>query len=400
MQPKDKDNDNYDSSIDPLVGDPKPTCAGLNRFVEAPITYRLAAANKPPFLSPNDNAEGKSDESDLESVLGGRPFKKPRSRSATRSPESSVNLIIGDEPLESDWNVAEIADIRHNEENEAEFCDSPAWYRFAPSIKSTSQGSRYVAQVLDTQRGRKFHNIIGKEDINGEVHYLVDWTPTLIQGIVLKKAQAQPLIDRFKNRYRLPSTTRCSLNANQTTGVKPLQQVMIKSNMQVGTGKPRAGPRKSPYNSDVSSDDPQTSRRDTAKKMLRRTTNLIRTPKVNDKRKLKIVKSQPEISKKLATAISSRGRVLKPRKICDSGHRLLLLTCSVDSLRVEKRTVLISTIECNLLSIKDETPAVLGLSRSQTVMGIYNDSGRMTLEQVLFEIVAMSEGWTSVSYFW
>ncbi|KAF7906122.1 hypothetical protein EAF00_000401 [Botryotinia globosa] len=89
--------------------------------------------------------------------------------------------------------------------------------------------------------------------------------------------------------------------------------------MQAGTGKPHAGPRKSPRSFEVSSDDPRASRRDTAEKMFRRTTNPIRTPKVNDQRKLKIVKSQPEISKKLPTAISSRERVLKPRKIFDSG---------------------------------------------------------------------------------
>jgi hypothetical protein len=32
----------------------------------------------------------------------------------------------------------------------------------------------YVAQVEDVYREREFHNIISKEYINGEIHYLVD----------------------------------------------------------------------------------------------------------------------------------------------------------------------------------------------------------------------------------
>ncbi|KAM0184594.1 hypothetical protein ACHAPC_005685 [Botrytis cinerea] len=60
--------------------------------------------------------------------------------------------------------------------------------------------SNYIAQVSDASCEREFYNIIGKEDIDGEVHYLVDWTPTLIRGEILKEAKAQPLIDRFETR--------------------------------------------------------------------------------------------------------------------------------------------------------------------------------------------------------
>ncbi|CAD6439473.1 b78ffe59-98ef-409a-9492-00c67ddf713d [Sclerotinia trifoliorum] len=52
-----------------------------------------------PFLSHDDNTEGKSDESDLETVFGELPFKRPRSRSSTCSPESSINLNIADATL-------------------------------------------------------------------------------------------------------------------------------------------------------------------------------------------------------------------------------------------------------------------------------------------------------------
>ena len=39
-----------------------------------------------------------------------------------------------------------------------------------------------------------------KEYIDGEVHYMVDWVPTLVRGHVLRKAQAQPLISSFEAR--------------------------------------------------------------------------------------------------------------------------------------------------------------------------------------------------------
>ncbi|KAJ8067028.1 hypothetical protein OCU04_004408 [Sclerotinia nivalis] len=67
------------------------------------------------------------------------------------------------------------------------------------------------------------------------------------------------------------------------------------------------------------------------------------------------------------------------------------LTAGRDSVRAEGRIMPILTIDCDLLSIDDET-LVRGLGRS---MGIYKGAGRMTSEQVLFGAVAISEGWTS-----
>ncbi|RAL58074.1 hypothetical protein DID88_009924 [Monilinia fructigena] len=63
-----------------------------------------------------------------------------------------------------------------------------------------------------------------------------------------------------------------------------------------------------------------------------------------------------------------------------------------DSWCAEGRIIPIFTTNCNLLSIDDdETLAVRGLGRPQMAMGIYKEAGRMTSEQVLFGIVAMSE---------
>ena len=86
-----------------------------------------------------------------------------------------------------------------------ELSHSPSWYRFRPStttIEGTGTGlearHRYVALVEDVFRDREFHGVLGKEYIDGEVHYLVDWVPTLVRGHVLHKAKAQPLISQFE----------------------------------------------------------------------------------------------------------------------------------------------------------------------------------------------------------
>ena len=95
-----------------------------------------------------------------------------------------------------------------SDDDDDELCRSPSWYRFGPSpAKSHSDDVLpsfarpcYVAQVEDACRDREFHNIIGKEYIDGEVHYMVDWVPTLVRGHILRKAQAQPLISSFEAR--------------------------------------------------------------------------------------------------------------------------------------------------------------------------------------------------------
>ena len=90
-------------------------------------------------------------------------------------------------------------------DDDDELSHAPSWYRFRPStatIEGTGTileaGHRYVALVEDVFRDREFHGVLGKEYIDGEVHYLVDWVPTLVRGHVLHKAKAQPLISRFE----------------------------------------------------------------------------------------------------------------------------------------------------------------------------------------------------------
>ncbi|KAH6658872.1 hypothetical protein BKA67DRAFT_640231 [Truncatella angustata] len=90
-------------------------------------------------------------------------------------------------------------------DDDDELSHSPSWYRFRPST-ATIEGTsiilearhRYVALVEDGFRDREFHRILGKEYIDGEVHYLVDSVPTLVRVRVLHKAKAQPLISQFE----------------------------------------------------------------------------------------------------------------------------------------------------------------------------------------------------------
>ncbi|KAF7904196.1 hypothetical protein EAF00_001530 [Botryotinia globosa] len=122
----------------------------------------------------------------------------------------SHNLMQGNEDdltkcdngksIQINRSVAETTNTNHGGESDIELRHSSVWYRFGPSTSNISQDSNYIAQVSDASCEREFYNIIGKEDIDGEVHYLVDWTPTLIRGEILKEAKAQPLIDRFETR--------------------------------------------------------------------------------------------------------------------------------------------------------------------------------------------------------
>jgi hypothetical protein len=99
-------------------------------------------------------------------------------------------------------------DDSDSDNDDDELCHSPSWYRFGPSPAKSHRDDvllsfarpYYVVQVKDTCRDREFHNINGKEYIDGEVHYMVDWVPALVRGHILRKAQAQPLISSFEAR--------------------------------------------------------------------------------------------------------------------------------------------------------------------------------------------------------
>jgi hypothetical protein len=51
---------------------------------------------------------------------------------------------------------------------------------------------------VDSKREWEICDIIGKEDVDGVVHYLVEWSATLMPKYELKKAKA--LVDKFEAR--------------------------------------------------------------------------------------------------------------------------------------------------------------------------------------------------------
>ena len=53
-----------------------------------------------------------------------------------------------------------------------------------------------VAEVAGGKQEWDIRDIIGKEVVNGEVHYLVEWSATLVPKYKLGKAKV--LVDKFK----------------------------------------------------------------------------------------------------------------------------------------------------------------------------------------------------------
>ncbi|KAG9242068.1 hypothetical protein BJ878DRAFT_191733 [Calycina marina] len=186
-----------------------------------------------------DSSDSGASESDVESVFENSSSKRSKSGSWGGSQDSSLCCSDNDEDVakpttrlrvcppipvvdlterQNDCFSAELHDTSNSvhdiepqidaedpDSDDDELSHSPSWYRFRPStvtIEGTSTmleaRHRYVALVEDVFRDREFHGILGKEYIDGEVHYLVDWVPTLVRGRVLHKAKAQPLINHFE----------------------------------------------------------------------------------------------------------------------------------------------------------------------------------------------------------
>jgi hypothetical protein len=113
---------------------------------------------------------------------------KPTTRLRVRPPLPVVDLA----ERQNDCSLAELHDSSNSvhdidtkinaedpdSDDDDELSHSPSWYRFRPStatIESTGTGlearRRYVARVEDVFRDREFHEVLGKEYIDGEVHY-------------------------------------------------------------------------------------------------------------------------------------------------------------------------------------------------------------------------------------
>jgi hypothetical protein len=76
--------------------------------------------------------------------------------------------------------------------------------------------------VIDADRDWEVRKIIGKENVDGVLHYLVDWYPTLQPENSLR--HAKELVDKFEARLRAQREVkngrggRATANANASDG--------------------------------------------------------------------------------------------------------------------------------------------------------------------------------------
>jgi len=95
-----------------------------------------------------------------------------------------------------------------------------------------------AARAIDDNRHWEVHEIIGKEDIGGVLHYLVNWSPTLEPEHSL--GHAKELVDKFEARLR---AKRGDKNKRGRLGLKRAVTEADESSSQQQK-KPRGRPQK------------------------------------------------------------------------------------------------------------------------------------------------------------
>ena len=83
-------------------------------------------------------------------------------------------------------------------------------------IADNIEGSEEAARVVDANQEWEICNIIGKEDVDGVIHYLVEWNPTLMPARKLKNAKE--LVSKFE--ARLQAQARAREQERETVPVK------------------------------------------------------------------------------------------------------------------------------------------------------------------------------------
>lgn len=103
--------------------------------------------------------------------------------------------------------------------------------------------SQQVAAVVDDNREWEIRDIIGKEDVDGVPHDLVEWHATLVPKYELKKARA--LVDKFEARLRAQGRQRDGKVPGRLPQSKAGQQVVVRADTMSRTqqmerrGRPR-----------------------------------------------------------------------------------------------------------------------------------------------------------------
>jgi hypothetical protein len=79
--------------------------------------------------------------------------------------------------------------------------DQPATLTRSASMMFISNDPGKPQQAVDNKHKWEIRDVIGKEVVNGEAHYLVEWSATLVPKCELGKAKA--LVEKFKARLRV-----------------------------------------------------------------------------------------------------------------------------------------------------------------------------------------------------
>jgi hypothetical protein len=77
---------------------------------------------------------------------------------------------------------------------------SPVRSTLAASETAPLAGIPPAAQVVDATQYWEIRDIIGKKNVAGKIHYLVDWCPTLVPERSLRSTEE--LVDEFEARLR------------------------------------------------------------------------------------------------------------------------------------------------------------------------------------------------------
>ena len=78
-----------------------------------------------------------------------------------------------------------------------------------------------MAEAVDADKEWEIRDIIGKEDVDGVVHYLVEWNPTLVPKYALKNAKE--MVNKFEARLQLAVRRECHGVDNARMALEHLQ---------------------------------------------------------------------------------------------------------------------------------------------------------------------------------
>jgi hypothetical protein len=114
-----------------------------------------------------------------------------------------------------------------------------------PSLSESGGGlerPEQTAEVVDADQEWEIRDIIGKEDVDGVVHYLVEWNPTLVPKYTLKNAKE--MVNKFEARLRAQG--RQEKGRGRPPQSKVGQRTMLEGQAIKGTQqkKQRGRPRK------------------------------------------------------------------------------------------------------------------------------------------------------------